>query len=74
MGTKLGRLASPLSAPCSDKWSLWSMAIVHALGNYCFYFLLAWLPLYLVQSRGFTITRDDAARDARLRGTGGLRP
>ena len=23
----------------------------------CFYFLLAWLPLYLVQSRGFTITQ-----------------
>jgi MFS family permease len=38
------------------KWPLWSMSIVHALGNYCFYFLLAWLPLYLVQSRGFTIT------------------
>jgi MFS family permease len=39
------------------KWPLWSMAIVHSLGNYCFYFLLAWLPLYLVQSRGFTITQ-----------------
>jgi MFS family permease len=39
------------------KWPLWSMSIVHALGNYCFYFLLAWLPLYLVQSRGFTITQ-----------------
>jgi MFS family permease len=37
------------------KWSLWSMSIVHALGNYCFYFLLAWLPLYLVQSRGYSI-------------------
>jgi MFS family permease len=39
------------------KWPLWSMSIVHCLGNYCFYFLLAWLPLYLVQSRGFTITQ-----------------
>lgn len=38
------------------KWPLWSMAIVHCLGNYCFYFLLAWLPLYLTKSRGFTIT------------------
>ena len=38
------------------KWPLWSMSIVHALGNYCFYFLLAWLPLYLTRSRGFTIT------------------
>src|SRR5438477_6381005 len=37
------------------KWPLWSMSIVHALGNYCFYFLLAWLPLYLTKARGFTI-------------------
>src|SRR3954471_20629731 len=37
------------------KWPLWSMSIVHALGNYCFYFLLAWLPLFLTTSRGFTI-------------------
>jgi MFS family permease len=37
------------------RWSLWSMAIVHALGNYCFYFLLAWLPSFLVKSRGFSI-------------------
>ena len=37
------------------KWALWSMSIGHCAGNYCFYFLLAWLPLYLVQERGFTI-------------------
>jgi MFS family permease len=37
------------------KWALWSMAIGHCAGNYCFYFLLAWLPLYLVQERGFSI-------------------
>ena len=37
------------------KWPLWSMAIVHALGNYCFYFLLAWLPLLLTKARGFSI-------------------
>jgi MFS family permease len=33
------------------------MAIGHCAGNYCFYFLLAWLPLYLVQERGFSITQ-----------------
>lgn len=38
------------------RWPLWSMSIVHCLGNYCFYFLLAWLPLFLTKSRGFTIT------------------
>ena len=37
------------------KWALWAMSIGHCAGNYCFYFLLAWLPLYLVKERGFTI-------------------
>lgn len=37
------------------KWELWAMGIGHACGNYGFYFLLAWLPLYLVQQRGLTI-------------------
>jgi len=37
------------------KWPLWSMSIVHALGNWCFYFLLAWLPLFLTKARGFSI-------------------
>lgn len=47
--------AVPLRA-LIGRWSLWSMAIVHCLGNYCFYFLLAWLPSFLVKSRGFTVT------------------
>ena len=37
------------------RWSLWSMGIGHAAGNYGFYFLLAWLPLFLVQQRGLSI-------------------
>ncbi len=44
----------PIGALLS-KWPLWSMSIVHALGNWCFYFLLAWLPLFLTKSRGFSI-------------------
>ena len=35
--------------------SLWAMGIAHLCGNYPFYFLLAWMPLYLVQQRGLTI-------------------
>ena len=46
-GVPIGSLVS--------RWPLWSMSIVHALGNYCFYFLLAWLPLFLTKSRGFSI-------------------
>ena len=45
----------PLGALLS-KWPLWSMAIVHSLGKYCFYFLLAWLPLFLTRARGFSIS------------------
>ena len=36
-----------------QNWSVWSMAIVHFLNTYGFYFLLAWLPLFLVKERGF---------------------
>ena len=35
--------------------ALWRMGIGHFMVNYGFYFLLAWLPLYLVKSRGFSI-------------------
>ena len=55
------------------KWPLWSMSIVHALGNYCFYFLLAWLPLFLTKARGFHDPGNDDAGDARLYGPGRLR-
>lgn len=37
------------------KWPLWSMSIVHAFGNWTFYFMLAWLPLFLTKARGFSI-------------------
>ncbi|HEX4801197.1 MAG TPA: MFS transporter, partial [Sphingomicrobium sp.] len=49
-----GEMRVPVAA-IIGKWPVWSMSIVHSLGNYCFYFLLAWLPLFLVQSRGFSI-------------------
>ena len=35
--------------------TLWKMGVVHFLSNYGFYFLLAWLPLYLVNTRGYSI-------------------
>jgi MFS family permease len=56
---KSGHFDSGAPVPLRElmgKWPLWSMSIVHALGNYCFYFILTWMPLYLTKSRGFTIT------------------
>lgn len=35
--------------------ALWAMGIGHFFNNYGFYFLVSWLPLYLVKTRGFTI-------------------
>jgi MFS family permease len=37
------------------RWPLWAMGVGHACSKYGFYFLLAWLPLYLVQQRGLSI-------------------
>ena len=35
--------------------ALWLMSLAHFCSNYPFYFLVAWLPLYLVKSRGLSI-------------------
>jgi MFS family permease len=55
-GTHQQREPRIAAATLLRQWPLWSMSIVHALGNYCFYFLLAWLPLFLTESRGFSKT------------------
>ena len=36
-------------------FALWAMGIGHITNTYGFYFLLAWLPLFLVQQRGYSI-------------------
>jgi len=42
-------------ASVASRWALWAMGLAHFFNVYGFYFLLTWLPLFLVQSRGFTI-------------------
>ena len=37
------------------KFAVWAMGIAHFCATYPLYFIIAWLPLYLVQSRGFSI-------------------
>jgi MFS family permease len=34
---------------------LWGAALGHFASNYSFYFILAWLPFYLVRARGFSM-------------------
>jgi MFS family permease len=38
------------------RWPLWSMSIAHVSSNYGFYFLVIWLPNYLVKARGLSLT------------------
>ncbi len=35
--------------------SLWGTSLGHFCGNYAFYFMLTWLPLYLVKTQGFSL-------------------
>lgn len=35
----------------------WGASIGHFCGNYVFYFVIWWLPLYLVKARGFSLTQ-----------------
>jgi MFS family permease len=37
------------------RWPLWSMSIAHVASNFGFYFLVIWLPNYLVKARGLSI-------------------
>lgn len=36
--------------------ALWGTSLGHFSGNYTFYFLLTWLPYYLMRERGFSLT------------------
>jgi MFS family permease len=38
-----------------EQRAVWLMGVGHFATNYGFYFLLTWLPLYLVKSRGYTL-------------------
>lgn len=46
---------SPSMAQIMAQPRAWGAAIGHLTTNYAFYFLLAWLPLYLVKTQGFTL-------------------
>ncbi len=42
-------------AQIMDQKAVWLMGIGHFATNYGFYFLLTWLPLFLVKTRGYSI-------------------
>lgn len=48
--------ASPSFAAILGQRGLWGASLGHFSANYSFYFVISWLPLYLVKARGFTVT------------------
>jgi MFS family permease len=47
--------AAPSFARILRERALWGASLGHFASNYGFYFILAWLPLYLVKVRGFSM-------------------
>jgi MFS family permease len=47
--------AAPSFAQILKQRALWGAALGHFSGNYTYYFILGWLPEYLVKARGFSI-------------------
>jgi MFS family permease len=48
-------IAAPSFGQILRQRALWSAAIGMFSANYAFYFILAWLPFYLVKARGFSM-------------------
>lgn len=47
--------AAPAFGTILRERGLWAAALGHFTSNYNWYFCLSWLPLYLIQSRGFSM-------------------
>jgi MFS family permease len=45
----------PSFAALLKRRELWGASLGHFCGNYSFYFVISWLPLYLVKARGFSV-------------------
>jgi MFS family permease len=50
----LEALPSPAFLSLLRQRSLWGASVAHFSANYTYYFILTWLPLYLVKQRGFS--------------------
>lgn len=48
---------APSFAAILRQRDLWGCALGHFSANYAFYFVISWLPLYLVKARGFSVTQ-----------------
>jgi MFS family permease len=47
--------AAPTFLTILKRREVWGASLGHFCANYAFYFVISWLPLYLVKSRGFSL-------------------
>jgi len=47
--------AAPSYLTILKRREIWGAGLGHFAGNYAFYFIITWLPLYLVKARGFSV-------------------
>src|ERR1700690_1166663 len=50
-----GQSAPPTFAQILGRRALWGASLGHFASNYTYYFIVSWLPFYLVKSRGFSM-------------------
>jgi MFS family permease len=48
---------APSFAAILKRRELWGASLGHVCGNYGFYFVTSWMPLYLVKARGFSVAQ-----------------
>jgi MFS family permease len=48
--------AAPSFAAIAKQRGAWGASLGHFSGNFAFYFVISWLPLYLVKARGFSVS------------------
>ncbi len=52
---QFGKYGGPTTAMILAQRSFWGAAVGHTAVNYLFYFMLTWLPTYLVRARGLSM-------------------
>jgi MFS family permease len=52
-----GRYTGPSYAAIISHREAWGAALGHFAANYLFYFILSWMPLYLVKARGYSLSQ-----------------
>jgi len=55
-GQAAARAVGPSFAQVLRQRALWGCCLGHFSANYCYYFIMAWLPFFMVKSRGYSMS------------------